>query len=377
MIDFSSKTYAAILAAMLADVPDSYDKRDTSPIQTALGPAAYQLEGMYMILDQMQNQAFIETAVGSDLDLIAALGGISRHAATPAVRLGTFDVDVPLGSRFSTINGADSIDFVVTSATGNTLQKWLTAETPGTIGNQYTGAILPITTIPGLTSAVISTIIVDGSDEETDDELRSRLVLALTDKPFAGNISSYRNMLLELEIDGTPIRLGGVQVYPTPGGQGGKVTCSVVGSDYLPIEGTLVPVIQNAVDPTVNSAAGLGLAPIGAQVTITTPTTVTVNITANVAHTAGTTIDAIQTQAAEAIEDYLAEIRSEWGVSEDGLTYISKVYISRITAAILSVTGVTNVTTVKINNSASDLALTETYSSQQVPVLGTVTLTEV
>lgn len=37
MIDFKSRTYRAILEAMLARVPNSLDKREGSMIQTALG----------------------------------------------------------------------------------------------------------------------------------------------------------------------------------------------------------------------------------------------------------------------------------------------------------------------------------------------------
>lgn len=375
MIDFTSISYAKILADMLERVPASYDKRDTSPIPTALGPAAYQIEGMYYVLDYMQRQAFIGTATDTDLDNLAALGGISRLQATPAVRLGVFNVPVFIGARFSTINGPNSIDFTVTAPTANSLEWWLTADTPGTIGNQYMGNILPITSITGLTSATLADIIVDGSDTETDDELRIRLTRALTDKPFAGNIAAYRDMLLSLEIGGSPVRLGGVQVYPTWDG-GGTVKCSVVGSDYLPISSGLLNQIQAVVDPGV-SGSGVGLAPIGAEVTISTPSAVTVNVSATVSHVSGVLISSIQQEAETVVEEYLSQIRLEWGVPEaDSLTYISSVYLSRITAALLSISGVTNVTSVKINNSASDLVLTETATTQQVPVLGTITLTE-
>ena len=116
MIDFSSQTYANIRSAMLAGVPATYDQRDTAPIPTALSPAAYALAGFYISLNQVQQQAYIQTAVGQSLDYLAVLGGISRYQASPAVRLGVFNTTVPLGSRFSTINGTDSINFVVTAA---------------------------------------------------------------------------------------------------------------------------------------------------------------------------------------------------------------------------------------------------------------------
>ena len=64
MIDFSKETYQNLLQEMLKRVPDTYDKRDTSPIPTALGPAAWVLEGFYLALNQVQQSAFIQTATG-------------------------------------------------------------------------------------------------------------------------------------------------------------------------------------------------------------------------------------------------------------------------------------------------------------------------
>ena len=378
MIDLSGKTRTAILSDMLAEIPDTYDKRDTSPIQTALSPAAYQIEGIYLVLAQIQSQAFIGSAVGDNLTNLAVMGGVTRRAATPAVRLGVFNIPISLGARFSTIDGADSINFVATAATANPNEWWLTAETPGTIGNQYTGPILPITSIPGLTSAQITSIIVDGSNEESDAELRARLTSALTEKPFAGNIAAYREMLLNLEeADGIPVKLNAVQVYPTWNG-GGTVKCSVLGSDYLPISSELLAAAQTTVDPANYGGQGVGLAPIGANVTMSTGTSVQVNVSARIAHTAGSTVALLQTAIENAIDSYLAEVRSEWGIAEatDATAYNSAVYLSRVTAAILSVSGVTNVSNLTLNGSAADLTLTETSALQQVPVLGTVTLTE-
>lgn len=100
----------------------------------------------------------MQTAVGDSLDMLAVIGGLTRYPASAAVRLGVFNTSVPIGARFSTINGAGSINFTVTAATDTGNQYQLTAETPGAIGNEYTGPILPITAIPGLTSAQITDI---------------------------------------------------------------------------------------------------------------------------------------------------------------------------------------------------------------------------
>ena len=45
MIDFTQETYASLRQEMLDRVPDTYDKRDTAPIPTAISPAAYTLGG--------------------------------------------------------------------------------------------------------------------------------------------------------------------------------------------------------------------------------------------------------------------------------------------------------------------------------------------
>lgn len=375
MIDLSQQTYQNILTQMLDQVPATFDKRDTSPIPTALGPAAYALEGFYISLNQVQLAAYVQTATGQALDYLAVIAGLTRYPASAAVRLGIFDMAVPIGSRYSTINGADSINFQATAATtGETEGDYyfqLTAETPGSIGNEYTGPILPITAIPGLNSAQITDILVPGDDEESDEDFRARIIEALNDRPFGGNIASYRTYIMD--IDG----VGAVQVYPTWNG-GGTVKCSVLGADFLPASPTLVENVQNAVDPPPNQGLGLGTAPIGAQVTVVAPEELTVNVSATLQLASGYAIGQVQTPIQQAIENYMLSVRQEWAtpVNTTSVEYQANVYVARIVAAIVSVPGVINATNVQLNGGTADLILTETGATQQVPITGTVTLSE-
>lgn len=375
MIDLSQQTYQNILTQMLDQVPATFDKRDTSPIPTALGPAAYALEGFYISLNQVQLAAYIQTATGQALDYLAVIAGLTRYPASAAVRLGIFDMAVPIGSRYSTINGADSINFQATAATtGETEGDYyfqLTAETPGSIGNEYTGPILPITAIPGLNSAQITDILVPGDDEESDEDFRARIIEALNDRPFGGNIASYRTYIMD--IDG----VGAVQVYPTWNG-GGTVKCSVLGADFLPASPTLVENVQNAVDPPPNQGLGLGTAPIGAQVTVVAPEELTVNVSATLQLASGYAIGQVQAPIQQAIENYMLSVRQEWAtpVNTTSVEYQANVYVARIVAAIVSVPGVINATNVQLNGGTADLLLAETGATQQVPITGTVTLSE-
>ena len=376
MIDFSSQTYQNILKSMLDRVPDTYDKRDTSPIPTALGPAAWALEGFYFSLNQVQRQAFVQTASSQSLDYLAVIAGLTRYPASEAVRLGVFNAEIGIGARFSTINGENSINFI--SAAAATVSEpaegfyyyQMKAETAGTIGNEYTGPILPISTIPGLTSAEITDILVPGDDTETDEEFRDRIIEALNERPFGGNIASYRQYVLGL--DG----VGAVQVYPTWDG-GGTVKLSVLGADWLPASEDLVENVQNAVDPPPNQGLGLGMAPIGAQVTVVAPTALTVNVSASLTLQSGYQIGQVQEPIEDAIEAYLQTIRKSWdtNTSTTSVVYAADVYLSRVTAAIVGVTGVVNATNVQLNGGTADLNLTENGTTQQTPILGAVTLT--
>lgn len=369
MDDYTLMTYQVLLQAMLNNVPNTLDKREGSMIYTALGPAAYALEEYYMALNQVQQEGFVQTAVGQALDQLAVIAGLTRQPATTAVRLGVFSQSIPLGARFSTINGADSINFTVTAATSTTNQYQLTAETPGVIGNSYTGDILPITYIQGLESAQITDILVPGEDEETDDAFRTRLITALNEKPFGGNVASYREYVGS--IDG----VGGVQVYPTWNG-GGTVKLSVIGSDWQPASEVLLENVQNAVDPPVNQGLGLGMAPIGAQVTVVAPKKVTINVGATITLASGYEIGQVRQPIEDAISNYLLTIRQSWATPTvaGGIEYMADVYLSRIVAAIVGVTGVVNATNVTLNSGTSDIILTQNGTTQQVPVEGTVTL---
>lgn len=72
MIDFKGYTQKAIQTQLLGRVSDKIDRRQGSIIQTALGPVAWYLEGLYMLLSQVQENAYAGTAVGEYLDYVCA-----------------------------------------------------------------------------------------------------------------------------------------------------------------------------------------------------------------------------------------------------------------------------------------------------------------
>lgn len=383
MLDFSRETQENILRRQLNRVTNSLDKRELSLVQTALDPASWEIEGIYLDLTKIQRNAFALFAVGEYLEYKVAERGITRNPATPAKRLGLFDAPLSIGNRFSTIAGNNSITFFASKDLGfdGTHYNYeLTAETAGIVGNNYAGSILPITFVQDLTFAQMTTIINDGTDEETDDALRARFFDSLNEQPFAGNVAAYRQILLA-EPD-----VGAVQVYPVWQGRG-TVLCSVINANYDVAAQDLIDRLQNMICPPVASDEspteyGLGFAPIGALVTLGTATEFPIDISMSVQVAVGASLATLTPAIEEAIENYMLEVRQSWGnmvviAQPPYITYPVEVYVAQISAAIIAVPDVVNVTNLTLNGTATDLILTETGMQQELPVVGTVTLNEV
>ena len=154
-------------------------------------------------------------------------------------------------------------------------------------------------------------------------------------------------------------------------------TLALVGGGYA-IYNTLtedfITQLKETIDPENNSGEGLGLAPIGHKVTITTPTEVTMNITTTLTLMQGYVLSQVEDGIKSALNNYINSLRQHWGDSSETNTYSTAVYLARINASILSVEGVANVTDTKINDAEADLILTQDALTQELPKLGEVTL---
>lgn len=372
-------TYEYLLNLALSKVPDTLDKRQGSIIYDALAPACYVLAEFNMRLIQLLDNTFIGTSKAEFLDLKVAEQGITRYTATLATRRGVFSNEagepfaVPLGSRFSTVNGAESVNFTVESVyieNGQVVPGSynLICEEPGTVGNNYSGDLLPLTNIEGLAVASLTTIVTPARDEETDDELRARYVQKVNEKAFGGNVAQYDEMIRAIS------GVGEVQIYPVWNG-GGTVKCSIIDAEYNSISTEFISQIQEAVDPTPQGQ-GLGMAPIGHKVTITTPTEVTINVETDITISNTHSLESIRQNITTAINNYLTELRQAWGVADDLNEYKLSVYIAKINSAMLMVDGVANVVNTRINGSTADRVLVQNATLQEIPVIGTVTLNE-
>lgn len=376
-------TYDYILTEALSKVPDNVDKREGSIIRDALSPCCYEAAKHILYLADIIEQTYIETANGLWLDGRVIEGGITRDPATYAKKLGVFktQLDEPcqisIGQSFSTV-GDTILNYtavqVYANEDGNVVpgSYIMQCNTVGSVGNSYIGRIVPNDYIEKLASAEITTLLYPGEEEESDDSLRERFLANLMKTAFGGNIAQYRQWAKEIP------GIGGVQVYPVWAG-GGTVKLSIIDTDYNSCSSEFCQTILEKFDPENSggeTGLGLGIAPIGHKVTVRTPLPRTINVSGKITLLPGYKLETLMPDIKASLENYLLSLREAWENSDDENNYSVTVYLGRINFAILNVKGVSSAYELKLNETDTDIKLTETSSLQEIPVLGTVSLDE-
>jgi uncharacterized phage protein gp47/JayE len=353
---YEAMTYEFILQRMLNRVLSSnpnLDTREGSIIYNALAPAAVELTSAYIQLDFILNSTFADTASRDYLIQRAAERGLAPYPETFAVLQGEFNIDVPIGSRFSLAN--ETLNYTVISRISAGVFR-LRCETIGSIGNDALGQLIPIDYVEGLTSAQLTAVLTPGEDEEETEAFRKRYFDSLNAEAFGGNIKDYKE-----KVNALP-GVGGVKVYPIWNG-GGTVRLAIVASDYSVPAPDLIESVQTAVDPTTNQGKGVGFAPIGHVVTVTGVTSVSVDIETEITYQDGWDWEDVQTYAEAAVDAYFTELAQAWD-DNDALI----VRISQIETRFLDLPGIVDIANTTLNGVAQNLTL----GADEIPVRGDI-----
>lgn len=347
-------TFDYIMNRMLESVPDTVDKREGSIIYDALAPAAAELVKCYMELDVVMDETFVDTASLQYLQLRCKERGVAIQGETAAVIEGVFtpsSVELTSGLRFN----CDEVNYVVTEKISAGHYK-LEAETLGTVGNKYTGLLLPIQTVNGLETAQIAAVLIPAEDGDTTDTLREKYYASIDGEAFGGNVADYREKVNAIT------GVGGVKVYPVWNG-GGTVKLTIIASDFTAPSSELISKVQTAIDPEGNQGEGLGLAPIGHTVTVTGAKYADLTITANVTFAAGWNWENGKSQLVSAANAYLDELCKAWADSETTVVRISQIETHLLTAdCIVDIDGTT------VNGSTKNIEL----AADEIPRLKTI-----
>lgn len=356
--------FTAVLTAMVTYLQSAgsrlSDFTATSILGQILSAVASVIDEIYQAITNAQQQAYVTTATDTGLDAKGADYGVTRKQPTPSQWYFTFtkntvsaqQIPIPAGTVITTIPspGNDPITFSTNAdsflAAGTlSVQILATCDTPGSIGNIATSTPLLVgSATPGIDGVELDSLNngITGTDIETDDAYRARILAALASKAQS-TVAWYQQ---------TALGVTGVQLAQVvPQGRGpGTVDIYIVGTGNTLPSSTLLSATQSAID------AGRIITD-DAKVLAPTAAPVTRNLTVKVASTYDLTLT--QTAVQTAVTNYINSLGIGGGT-------VGTLYTSQVIGVALAVAGVLNVT-----STDADVP----FTAFQLPVPGTINVT--
>jgi uncharacterized phage protein gp47/JayE len=225
--------------------------------------------GLYGYIDWLAKQLIYDTADTDYLERWASIWGITRKQptfATGTIALtGTIGASVPSGTLLATYDG---IQYATTvSVTVPTTATPIQSVIAQSSANRAIGQTLTLqSTLPGVNSTAIASVLIGGSDLEDDDSLRSRLLTRIKQPPQGGDKADYEAWALSFP------NVTRAWVYPLELGPGGVTVRFMMDNTYIdgiPLSGD-VTALAAYIDP---------LRPVTAAVTVVAPIAVVLNFT--------------------------------------------------------------------------------------------------
>jgi uncharacterized phage protein gp47/JayE len=155
-----------------------------------------------LFIDWLSKQLLPDTAEAEWLDrhgniwLVNADGSIGRKSATYAAgsvtATGIAGAIVPSGSR---LTGANTVQYETTEeaviGSDDTTLLHIISLTAGTVGNAIEGDILTLSGVEDIDSDAVVVSLTGGTDPESDDLLRSRVLFRIQKPPMGGDADDY------------------------------------------------------------------------------------------------------------------------------------------------------------------------------------------
>lgn len=353
---YEDRTFEFLLNRSIERIKENYpnvDTREGSMIYNALAPEMLELSMAYIELNNLRNETFISTATREGKILRCIEQGIdtSIFDASYGLFKGSFNIKVPIGSRWN----LDLYNYTVEEYLGENYDSddvryefSLRSETLGTAPNGLTGQLTPISDTPnGLNYAEIVETLIEGENESSDQEIETYYFNYVNHQASDGNVEQYKQWCEEF--DG----IGNYKIFSLWNGAN-TVKVSILSTSNEAATPELIEQFQDYLDPG-STGMGDGKAPIGAIVTVTTASEVSINVSAKITLKDGyDNYNSVQ----PAIEEYLNQLAYKGSL----VSYIG------IGAAILNAEGVSSVSEVTVNGGVSDIRLAD----EQIPKLGTL-----
>lgn len=250
--------------------------------------------GLYGYIDWLSRQVIYDTAEGEILDRWASIWlTVSRKPAAAATGSATLTglggAVVSAGAMLQALDGVQyqttaDVTFVGTSAVVN-----IEAVVPAAAGNRAAGQTLTLATpVSGVQPGAIASVLSGGADEESDDDLRARLISRIQTPPHGGSAADY--VAWALEVPGVTR----AWAYPLELGEG-TVTLRFMRDDAA---GSAIP---DAGEVAAVQAHIDALRPVTARPTVVAPVAAPLALTIAVAPNTAAVKAAVQAELADLI----------------------------------------------------------------------------
>lgn len=329
---YEAESQETILKRLQQDTGDRVSTYEGTFANDVLASNSIEFYKQEVEREEMYKSAFAETASGDYLTLIAADHGVERKEATAAVGnvLVKGTGTIPVGTLFQTEAGV-TFTTTTTTAVKNEATIPVKCTETGTIGNVAANTITVIPmSIPGITSVSNPEAMADGFDPENDEDLYERFRYHVTQPATSGNVNDY------IEWASSIAGVGHVKVMPLWKGPG---TVKVLVTDA---NGELASTnLLNQVITKIESVR-----PIGAEVTVTSPSLFSLNLKLTVTSGSG---DA----------DYIKTMLNKYFVSRNfNGTTISYAKVGNMILTD-SKTGIDDYSGLLINDSSGNISVTD------------------
>lgn len=295
------------------------------------------------------------------LDYHAKGRGITRKPANAAsgelLITGISGTTIPAGFKFAAPATADTpaIEYQTTEkytiGEDGTVRVQITAVEAGPKGNVPANTVtLMMTPIKGITSVTNEAAITGGTEVESDDELRNRImeIDAASEASFVGSDGDYKRWAEEVPGVGTAL------VMPEWAGPG-TVKVVVIDANGQPANQAIITAVYNYImspDDRLQRKA-----PIGATVTVEVPTAKEINYSFTLELKAGENQETVLDRFKAQLRTYYVEAKKE-GV----------VRYNKISSILTNTDGVKDFTGLTINGGTINIVLEE----DEYPVTGTI-----
>lgn len=346
---YSSQTYDVIKNRTLSNIDLDIYKGEGSFLSDMVSPVNSELAKFYIELSYLHKKAFIEDNFDDFLDKRVNEFGVYRKLGTEATGEVTFEGKVGTVIPNGTIISYNELLFVVIKdiVISSKIEQNTSPVQALEIGIRYN---IPASTefkqdeINGITKIYNDLAFRGGTEIETDEELKERFYKIQKNQATSGNKAHYEEWALEVE------GVYNAKIYPRWDGAG-TVKVLIFGVNNQAVDSEVIERCREHIETEM---------PIGATLTVATPSILDISISATIKLEIRYTIDFVKESFLESINSYLINVNKE-------------IIYTKVSAILASIEGIHDFSNLLLNNKAENIV----FEEDKVPSVTNLEFSEV